>query len=264
MPKGETEVDKFFENLPSEDKKEVDIFEVDEKKGDAEKIPAKDGDASEEDGPRKNRRHRRLETQLQQERELRIAAEARAAGQSEAQKFQKETAAVDDVPDKWLRIYGDNDNARIAWKLQKEMMNDYGKQVRDATIAEIDERQNTALSEQRKFEEFIDSGLEAVEDAFDVDVTSDSPAARKARREFLDLVQRISPKDQNGMITEYADFGETWKIYQEDRSKEKVNPDLDKQKQLADRSMRKAGDSGSVEKQQTPGFHGWKRDYNIT
>lgn len=257
------EVDKFFEGLPSEEKQQADIFEDPNKKP-AEKQEGVEAKPEEGAEPRKNRRHRRLEQQLQEERELRIAAEARAEGRSEAQQFAQATSATDDTPDKWLRMYGDTPEARQAWALQKELLADVVAKTKADTIKEIEDREKQRGEEQGQFEKFIENELEGLEDDNDVDLTSDAPAAKKARREFLELVQNLSPKDDKGVITGYADFAETWKIYQEKRQGQK--PDASKAKDLADRSMNRPGDATQAanQKQHTPGFFGWMKDSNIS
>lgn len=256
------EVDKFFEGLPSEEKQQADIFEDPDKKP-AEKQEGAGAKPEEGGEPRKNRRHRRLEQQLQEERELRIAAEARAEGRSEAQQFAQATSASDDTPDKWIRMYGDTPEARQAWALQKELLADVIQKTKADTIAEIEQREKKRGDAQGQFEKFIEGELEGLEDDNDVDLTSDAPAAKKARREFLELVQNLSPKE-NGVITGYADFAETWKIYQDRRQGQK--PDASKAKDLADRSMNRPGDAAqaAADKPKSPGFYGWMKDLNIS
>lgn len=260
MPKGESEVDKFFEGLPSEETKKVDIFEEEtakgEKKDDLEK--GNEGEPGEGE-PRKNRRHRRLEDQLQKERELRIAAEAKAEGRSEAERFNK--VADVQVPDKWLRIYGDTPESRTAWVLQKEMFDEQAKAVREQTLQEVEARDKKRVDEQREFESFIDTELEGLEDEHNVDLTSDAPAARKARREFLELVAELSPKGEDGAITAYADFDAAWKQYQKGKT-EKPDPDVARRKELAARSMGN-NPNAAAERQPTPGFFGWQKDFGL-
>jgi hypothetical protein len=255
--KGKTEVDKFFEDLPSEETQQGNIFE-DEKTVVVPVAPAKADDTSEE-GEHKNRRHRRLERQLQQERELRIAAEARAAGRAEA--TQAGIPVATEVPEEWLQMYGDTPEARRAWTLQTRILDERDNRIRIATIAEMDAKAEAVKQEESRYADVIENGLESIEDEFNVDVTSDSPQARKARREFLELVQELSPKDENDAITGYADFNKTWEIYQE--RKKAVKPDATKNKDLADRTMERGSDGLPVEKQRTPGFFGWQKDMQI-
>jgi hypothetical protein len=216
------EVDKLFSDLPTEDKEMQNIFDPEVKP----EIPAPEAEVetkSEEDEPRKNRRHRRLEQQLQDEREARIRLEAQLETRSELSKF---TEDVGDVPSEWLSIYGGNspegiEQAKRAWKLQQDLLDQATTRAKEEALREIEDRNKRSIQEQKQYESFIDSQLESIEDEFNVDVTSDSPAARKARREFLEMVQTLSPKDENGDITGYADFGATWEMYQLKRGQEK-------------------------------------------
>lgn len=253
------EVDKLFEGLPDDQPKKEgeDIF------GDTEVKPAPEEgnnkDKTEDDEPRKNRRHRRLEAQLQQEREARIAAEARADAVSESQRFSSDEGEVDE---RFLRIYGDTPETRQAWKLQQDILNDYKQEAKQEAIREIEERDENVKRQTREYESFIDDELEGIEDEFDVDVTSDAPAARKARREFLEMVQQASPKDEDGTITGYADFSAVWEFYQTKKSTEKQNSN--RNKDISSRSMEKS--SGAPKPGQnkiTPGFDGWRKDYGV-
>ncbi len=255
MPKGENEVDKFFDSLPSEDKKQVDIFETPTEKTEPAAEGAEDAKA-EKPERRENRQTRRLKEQLQQEREARIAAEARAEGRRDVEKQGVPT----DVPDAWLRMYGDTPESRTAWNLNKGILSEFAENAKKAAIAEIKAEAENEKSQAKKFEAFIDSEFEGIEDDFGVDITSNAPAAKKARRELLELVESLSPKDGDGNLTGYADFSETWKLYQERRQEKKsAAPN----KELASRGMERSGDVALTEKQPTPGFFGWKRDLGL-
>lgn len=258
MPKGQSEVEKFFEGLPSEDKKEADIFEDIKKEDPPAKEEPKADDPEKEGEPRKNRRHRRLEEQLQREREARIAAEARAGALAE---MPHRSESEGEVPSEWLRIYGDTPESRTAWKLNKGIFEGIAEKAKKDAIAEIESKRAEEVRKAKEFESFIDSELEGIEDEFNVDVTSDAPAARKARRELLELVESLSPKDKDGNLAGYADFQETWKLYQAQRKEQK--PDASKNKELAARTVEKSSDSQPVEKKRTPGFFGWQKDLEI-
>lgn len=261
MPKGQSEVEKFFDGLPStEGQGRVQDY-LDEEQGAGNVTPEKEGaegTLEKGDEPRKNRRHRRLEQQLQTEREARIAAEARAAGKSEAERFVQGTTG--DVPEKWLRIYGDTPESRQAWSVQKELFDGVKSEAKAEAIREIEERQEKARQQEKQFESFIDTELENIEDEFEVDVTSDTPAARKARREFLELVEKLSPKDANGTITGYADFQQTWEMYQKSKT-DKKDTTVDRQKELANRGMERT--TTTTPQREVSGGEQWLRDNGI-
>lgn len=254
----EKKVDEFFDGLPSEDKKEVDIFEEE-----VNAEPKVEADPEEVPDSIKNRQHRRLEQRLQTERESNIALTERLKALTEVDRFRQDIK-TEDVPLDWLSIYGGStpegqENAKRAYRLQKEMLVSVKEEAKREALEEIETRQLETAKQQKEFESLIDNELESIEDQYGVDVTSNAPSAKKARREFLEMVQKFSPKDEDGTIKDYADFGATWEMYQATQKK----VDNSKNKDLADRTMKQGGNGEIVQKTRTPGFMGWKKDYNI-
>lgn len=251
------EIENFFGDLPAQDKQLADVFSEETTEEDAtEKVEAEET-PEKGDEPRKNRRHRRLEAQLEKERVARIEAEARAKAYEEARNATRDTTSIDE---RLVRLYGE-DNAEAA-RLHMELLRDYGTQAKKEALDEFREERAKAKREQEEFEAVIDTELESIEDEFDVDVTSDAPAARKARREFLELVQKLSPKDNSGEIISYADFHATWELYQA-RKEKAAATDTDRAKEVAARTMQKTTAGQTAPKQPTPGFRGWQKDFNI-
>lgn len=225
------EVNDFFEGLPSEDKPGEDIF--DEK-------PAEQVRSQEDDEPHKNRRHRRLEAQLQEEREARIAAEARAQALSETQRFKEDTQSTP-IDQRWLQLYGDSPASRQAWKIEEERLEDFAQKIQERTANKLKEERMQEIAKEKEYQSFIDGQFETIEDEYNVDLTSNAPAARKARSEFIDMISKLSPKDENGQLTAYADFPATWEAYQARRGNERSSNTTERQKEIASRSMRKSG-----------------------
>ena len=248
-----SEVDKFFNALPTENQQVADVFNEQ-----PVVAPEKDAVTPPENGeePRKNRRHRRLEAQLATEREERIRAEERA----KAYEGIRTTAEATNVDERLVRLYGP-DNTEAA-KLHMELLRDFGDAAYQRAVKEVEERNSARAQEEAKFEALIEDELESIEDTYNVDVTSDSPAARKARRELLELVQELSPKDDTGTITGYADFGKSWELYQQQEASKKQQP-ISRAKEIAARSMEQGVVGQPPPKAPTPGFRGWMRDFNI-
>lgn len=265
-PTKQNTVDQFFNDLPNEDKTPVDIFEKEpaaapEKAGADAAGTGEDPNGQE---PRKNRRHRRLEAQLQSEREANIALNERVKVLSESEKFAKESAG--EVDPRIARMFNPDDpigkqNAIALTQVIREM----SETAREDAIKEFETRQESAQREQREYETFIDNEFEYLEEEYGVDLTSDAPAARKARREFIDLVQDISPKDENGELSGFADFDKAFQLYQKTKTESRVNPSTDRRKEIASTSMQKSGQGAGVNspKPRTPGFRGWMKDYNM-
>lgn len=254
------ELDDFFEGVPGHEDP-TQVFEP----VSAPATPEQGGNKSEsfppeqEEEPRKNRTHRRWEQRLdEKERDL-IAREARIETLTEMSKFNSETQ---DVDSRFLRIYGDSPETREAWKLQQDMFNEVKTKAKEEALSEIVESQRQSAREQKELESFIDSQLEAIEDEYNVDLTSNTREAHRVRTEFLGMIEKASPKNADGDIADYADFGSVWEFYQSKQSKDKVS--TDRQREISSRSMSKSN-SGSTTTEQTitPGFNGWKKDYGL-
>jgi hypothetical protein len=255
------EIDKFFEDLPTEDKKVADIFEdkkPTEEAGKTEEKP-EEGETEEQKEVRLNRRERRLQAKLQAERESNIALNERLKTLAEVEKTVKETAG--EIDPRLIRVFGTSDEAKEVARHFTEILAETKESAREEALREIEQRQIGIQEEQKEYESFIDSQLESLEDQHNIDLTSDSVQARKTRREFLEMVEQLSPKDSDGTITDYADFGSTFDIYQKTHQEPKV--DNSRQKEVASKSMQRSAQNGSSESQRTPGFRGWEKDLGI-
>lgn len=251
--KGVSEVDKFFDTLPSEDKKEADVF--DDKAKSIESDTSKESD-TDEDEPRKNRRQRRLEEKLQQERESNIILAERLRAKTELEETVKANPQVDE---RLLRIFGTSPEAQELSKHFADLLAETRETAKQEALKEISSLEQQESVEVAKNEDYIDQQLEAIEDNYHVDITSNSPQAVKNRKGFLELLERVSPKDEDGTITDYADFQSTYELYAETH-REKI--DNSRNKEIADRSMQRSG-SSEMKSNITPGFRGWERDYGL-
>ncbi len=246
-------VDEFFKGLPSEDKQQADVFN--DKKQEEKPDIKVEGEEEPEEG-HKNRRHRRLEQQLQREREANIALNERLKVLAEQDKVIKETTG--EIDPRLIRVFGTSDEAKEIAKHFTEILSETKESAREEAIREIADQENAKVAEQGKYESFIDEQLEALEDEYDVDLTSNSPQANKARKEFLTLVQQLSPKDDQGTITDYADFQSTFEIYNDKQGK----VDNSRREEIASKSMQRSGTvSSGVEQSVPPGFEGFRQKF---
>ncbi len=237
MPE-ENALDEFAKDFPTaEEIQKQDDFLTPK----SEAAPEEDGAAQEEgeDG-HKNRRHRRIEAKLQAEREANIHLNARLEALSEAAQFAKETGGLT-VDERLIRLYGDDENGRKAAQLTQSLLEDTAKRARAEALDEMREQERRESREVAENESLIDENLEALEDEHGIDLTSNSPQGRKNRTEYLNMVERLSSKDEDGNIQEYADFNEVFDVYQRTRSK----PDSSRQKDYASRGQVHSGGSAT-------------------
>jgi hypothetical protein len=175
----------------------------------------------------RNRRERRLAEKLQAEREASIALAAKLDAITQAQTSRNsEEAEFLSVAE---RIYGTTTpELREATELLKTALLGVKEEAKREALAEYQKIRQQEQEAVSKAEQRIDSLLEDLEDEYNVDLTSGAH-----RTEFLKLMEKMSPKDNDGNIVEYADHHAVWEIYQEKMNKRAPNPAKD----LAARSV---------------------------
>ena len=181
----------------------------------------------------KNRRERRLMDKLQSERETAIALAAKLDAITQSQGSRSEQAQFLDVAE---RIYGNQTpELREATELLKSALMGAKDEAKKEALAEwqsLREGEQNAISSAEKR---IDLMIESIEDERNIDL-SEGPH----RTGFLKLLERMSPKDSNGNIIEYADHYAVWDVYQS-QIKKPENP----AKEVAARTMTNGTASGS-------------------
>lgn len=240
------EVDEFFGNLPSEDKQVANVFDENKPTEKAtEQVPQVESELKPEDGEeRKNRRHRRLEEALQRERESNIALNERIKVLAEVGDIGYSKGTQNDVDPDLVRVFGDTDTGKEVARILKNKIDTATQTAEERALQRFKDEQAQTIQEQKQFESFIDSKLETLEDTYNIDLTSDAPAARKSRRELLELVERLSPKDENGSVKDFADFDSAFDILQKTRT-QPTSETVNRQKEIAARSMQKSAPGGS-------------------
>jgi hypothetical protein len=169
----------------------------------------------------RNRREKRLMEKLQSEREAAIALAAKLDAITQSQTTRSESAEWEKSIE---RIYGDSTpELREATELLKASVRGAKEEAKREALAEFQRIRQEEQQAVSKAEGRIESMLEEIEDEYNADLSSGAH-----RTEFLKLIEKMSPKDSNGNIVEYADHHAVWEIYQEKVSRNKpVNPAKD-------------------------------------
>lgn len=180
----------------------------------------------------RNRRERRLMEKLQSEREAAIALAAKLDAITTSQQSRTEQSQFLEVAEK---IYGtQTPELREATELLKSALSGVKDEAKREALAEWQSIQAKQQEDVKNAEKQIDSMLEEIEDEKNVDL-SEGPH----RTGFLQLLEKMSPKDSNGNIIAYADHNAVWDIYQ-GTIKKPVNP----AKEMAARAMAQGGATG--------------------
>lgn len=189
--------------------------------------------ASEESNEDKfNRRERRLQSKLQAERESSIALAARLEALTEAQKFRQ-----DSEPEEYLqaieKIYGTQTPEAVeATELLKTAIQGAERRAIERAVEQFREEQQDEYESVAVEERNLDEMVESIENETGRDMDD------QERQGFFQLLERLSPKDRDGNIIEYADADAVWEELQAYKQ-----PQNSRARDLASRSMVRTGAS---------------------
>lgn len=185
----------------------------------------------------KNRAERRLRERLEKERIANIELNAKYAALSEAQKFRQESETPDYLK-AVERIYGtDSPEAVAATDLLKNALRSVEERATSSALEKFREEQRQEAERIKQEEATLDSYIEEIEDAHGITMT---PSMQKA---YFGLLEKMSPKDENGNVIAYADPEAVYEVFSEKYQKRTDS----KAKDLASRSMVQ-GSSGTQSK----------------
>ncbi len=226
-----SELKTFLDEIGVSDEKVKDVLtdSLLPEEGKQEETPNND---DEEHQPR-NRRERRLEAKLQAERESSIALAAKLA-EREKIDSERNVSVESDYIKSIEKIYGtDSPEAIEATELLKGAFKGLHEDATKSALQLFREEQQAAKSAVSNEEKALDAMVEEIEDEYNVEFT---PTTQKA---FFSLLERMSPKDKDGNIIQYADHTAVWEMLQSQTPAPKNNPAKD----LSNRSMVQSGSS---------------------
>jgi hypothetical protein len=186
----------------------------------------------ETEGEKFNRRERRLQAKLQAERESSIALAARLEALSEAQKSRENSE-----PAEYLKavehIYGTNSpEATEATELLKNALKGVEERATERALEKFREEQQEERDAVAVEEKSLDAMVEDIEDETSKEMDA------QTKQGFFQLLEKLSPKDSDGNIIEYADHNAVWEELQA-----RKQPQQNRAKDLAARSMVSSGAS---------------------
>lgn len=160
----------------------------------------------------------------------------------------------DDISEVLSRIIGNDTPEKVA--AAKDFRKALSALEEKGAQKALRQFQESAEEEKRKEDESkeeLRSGLEGIEEQFGVDLTSNVPAARKSRIEFMEYVTKIAPKDADGEIIAFPDLPAAFEEFQE-KSK-RSGGSSSRAKDLSARSMSRSSDASAAPK---PVDNSWK------
>lgn len=233
------EIDKFLNGL---DEVKDDPFKPESEdpfKQEEEKQEVKEVEDQKEEKPLPFHKDPKIQRFIQKEVE-KITAGMKP---TEVQKFIKDTGAdSDEVTDVLTRIIGnDTPEKQAAVKDFKKILFEREEKAAEKAFQKFQEQQQKELEAERQAQEELTRGFESIEESFGVDITSNAPAARKIRGEFVEFIKKISPKNSDGEVIQFPDLQETFSLFQE--VKKPVSPQANRSKEIASRGMTRSSDA---------------------
>jgi len=254
------EIEKFFADLPKEEESlQFDTSMLDNKPEEGTAQPIVTPEPVKDDEVTKNRAMRRMEKRI---KELEAQTQTVAPQAYHTPEPVKDNG---DTPLEWLQMYGDTEDTRKAWKLQASLLEKATSQAEERALARFKAEGEKEKNVQKEWETYIDTQLENIEDKYNIDIMSNAPVARKIRTEFLNLVTKLSPKDDSGNITSYADFESTFEIFKDKIKESKQN--VDAKKEIAARSMNQSSGTPDATPKgpvaTSKNWGAWREQFNI-
>lgn len=231
------QVEEFLKDLESDPNK-VDVLEqplnADSEKSESEAAAEGAGDEKkgEESQPR-NRRERRLMQKLDAERQSSSFLAGKLEARTEAQKAVTEEA---DYLKAAERIYGtDSPEAQLATDLLKKAILGARDDAENRAYDRMKSERENESKAQKDADDELDSMIEEIEDEYSVSLTEPQ------ERSFFQLLEKMSPKDSDGNVKEYADPHAVWEVFAEKLNKPTAGNT--RAKDMSSRSMTQSGAS---------------------
>lgn len=195
--------------------------------------PVKEETEEEAEYRAKNRRERRLVAENQRLREEAIAYAARLETIKESQTLRSESE-MPEYAKRLEKIFGNTTpEAKEATEILLEAFKGLEETAANKALSQFENERGNEAKAVREEEQNLDEILDSVEDEHGIDMSNEAD-----RKGFLNLLERVSPKDREGNIIEFADANSTAELYLS--LKEKQNS---RNKELSSRSMTRSGAS---------------------
>lgn len=131
------------------------------------------------------------------------------------EQFTKETSSDNPYQSYAEKLMGNNtDEAKLKSQLLAQTLLEIQQRASNTAYDKFSEESRLAKEEERQSLEALRNGIDTIEENFGVDLSSNSSTAKKTRNEFLGFLEKISPKDANGDIKEYADMESAFETFQ--------------------------------------------------
>lgn len=166
---------------------------------------------------------------------------------SAEKQFRQEVKEELNLPSSFVTLIG-NDTAEKQQVL-KDLSNYFGSlkgEAKQEFLAEMQEKERIQKAKDDAVANELTSGFEQIEEEYGVDLSANP----KQRAAFVDYLRKVSHKNAEGEVDQFADIPATWELFQE---KTKPAP-ASRAKELASRGMTRSTDASTA----IPQGRSWK------
>lgn len=170
-----------------------------------------------------------------------IEKRAKEFAPSAESQFRKEVEEDIKLPPSFIKLVGNDTEEKK--QVLKDLSDYFGTlkgEAKQEFIEQMQEQERQQTAEDDAALDELNSGFEAIEEDYGVDLTSDL----KTRNSFIEFLRKVSHKDENGEVDQFADIPSAWEAFQE----QKKPAPASRAKELASRGMARSTDTGEAPK----------------
>ena len=162
---------------------------------------------------------------------------------SEEQKFRQEVQSEINLPPALVKLVGnDTPEKREALKELSEYLDTLPKKAQEQFEQKMLEEQQRTQEEDAASLNELNSGFEDIEESYGVDLSSNTQQAQKTRASFVEYLRKVSHKNENGEVDQFADIPAAWEEFQERNKPQSAS----RAKELASRGMARSTEASTA------------------
>lgn len=164
---------------------------------------------------------------------------------SAEQSFRREVTEELDLPPALVKLVGnDTPEKREALKGLADHLASLTDKAQEKFVQKMQEQEEQSREEDNAALSELNQGFEDIEDSYGVDISSNAASAQRTRAAFVEYLRKVSHKNADGEVDQFADIPAAWEEFQE-RNKPQSNQ---RSKELAARGMTRSTDTSSAPK----------------
>lgn len=154
---------------------------------------------------------------------------------SEEKKFRQEVQDEIDLPPALVKLVGnDTEEKREALSALAKHLDSLTDRAKDKFIEEMRQQEREQAAKDKAVLDELNAGFDAIEEQSGIDLHAD----KKQRDAFLEYLRKVSHKNADGEVDQFADIPATWETFQE-----RQKPSPSRAKELASRGLTRSNDT---------------------